>query len=186
MFLPEGWMMVVMEQENLVRLGEKVVLRRRERGWPTRQAFAGSVDLSYRTVSDLENGSRQLGPKAYAKIEDALAWQPGSVDRILAGGEPFDPDDAVASKIRHPSRAVTISHLAEDDPGVADVLSRVLSGDVDDEVRSDAKRILEDMEISQLPGTLAHLSREGRLSVARFASKVFAEEFGKQVAAGDS
>jgi hypothetical protein len=65
-----------------------VVARRKQRGWPTRQEFANNVALTYRVLTDVENGTRRLGPKAYAEIEKALEWQPGSVDAIIHGGEP--------------------------------------------------------------------------------------------------
>lgn len=77
-----------MESERFKSLGAHVVNRRRQLGWPTRQAFADNINLVYRVLSDLENGSRRLGAKAYAEVERALRWQPGSVDAVLAGGDP--------------------------------------------------------------------------------------------------
>lgn len=77
-----------METEPLVILGETVKERRKRLGWPTRQDFADGIDLTYRVLTDLENGNRRLGDKAYSQIEDALEWRRGSIDAILAGGQP--------------------------------------------------------------------------------------------------
>lgn len=57
--------------------------------WPVRADFAHAARLSVSTVEDLEHGV----PKDYsratrAKVERALGWAPGDVDRILDGGEP--------------------------------------------------------------------------------------------------
>jgi hypothetical protein len=41
-----------------------------------------------RTLSDIENGIRTASPGTYAMLENKLAWAPGSIDTILAGGEP--------------------------------------------------------------------------------------------------
>ncbi len=41
-----------------------------------------------RTLSDIENGVRKASPGTYAMLENKLAWAPGSIDTILAGGEP--------------------------------------------------------------------------------------------------
>lgn len=97
-----------MESERFKRLGAHVVNRRRQLGWPTRQAFADNINLVYRVLSDLENGSRPLGAKAYAEVERVLRWQPGSVDAVLAGGDPTpveQPDLPPLSSV-HPFRGV--------------------------------------------------------------------------------
>jgi len=41
-----------------------------------------------RTLSDIENGVRKASPGTYAMLENKLGWAPGSIDTILAGGEP--------------------------------------------------------------------------------------------------
>ncbi|QSM03791.1 immunity repressor [Mycobacterium phage prophiGD05-3] len=94
-----------MEPERLQRLGLYVVERRRQRGWPTRQAFADNVDLTYRVLTDIENGVRALGPKANATIERALLWQPGSIDTILAGGKPTPLPEAEGAPATWPRDA---------------------------------------------------------------------------------
>lgn len=85
-----------MKSEGLVRLGRAVVAQRKRLGWATREAFEDNIDLTYRVLTDLENGNRKLGAKAYGQVERALRWEPGSIDDILAGGEP------TVSAARHP------------------------------------------------------------------------------------
>ena len=41
-----------------------------------------------RTLADIEHGVRKASPGTYAMLENKLAWAPGSIDTILAGGEP--------------------------------------------------------------------------------------------------
>lgn len=52
-----------------------------------------------RTLSDLERGARDTySAETLATVEAALGWQPGSVRRVLDGGEPArDPDDDLAA-----------------------------------------------------------------------------------------
>lgn len=114
MFPHVPWMIADMEQEPLERLGKLVVARRKGQGWATREQFASNIDLTYRVLTDLENGKRQLGPKAYATIERALDWKPGSVDRILAGGDPM-PEDALISNADM-ERALAVAQKIVDAP----------------------------------------------------------------------
>jgi hypothetical protein len=46
------------------------------------------VTLCPRELSDIEDGVRKASPGTYAMLENKLAWAPGSIDTILAGGEP--------------------------------------------------------------------------------------------------
>ena len=41
-----------------------------------------------RTLADIEHGVRKASAGTYAMLENKLAWVPGSIDTILAGGEP--------------------------------------------------------------------------------------------------
>ena len=70
------------------RLGDRVVSRRVALGMKTREELASRMDLSYRALSDLENGKRSFTAGTLAMVEQSLAWTPGSAQRILAGGEP--------------------------------------------------------------------------------------------------
>ena len=46
-----------------------------------------------------ENGVRKASPGTYAMLENKLAWAPGSIDTILAGGEPKE----VVVELRRPT-----------------------------------------------------------------------------------
>jgi hypothetical protein len=80
-----------MDRHALVRLGHHVVSRRVELGYRNRTDLADSLKFTVRTLSDIENGIRKASPGTYAMLENKLAWEPGSIDTILAGGEPTEP-----------------------------------------------------------------------------------------------
>jgi hypothetical protein len=77
-----------MDQRALERLGHHIVSRRVALGYRNRTDFADSLQFTVRTLSDIENGVRKASPGTYAMLENKLGWAPGSVDTILAGGEP--------------------------------------------------------------------------------------------------
>ena len=54
--------------------------------------FRGRVDLasSLRTLADIVPGVRKASLGTYAMLENKLAWAPGSIDTLLAGGEPTE------------------------------------------------------------------------------------------------
>ena len=78
----------VMDQHALGRLGHHIVSRRVALGYRNRTDLANSLQFTVRTLSDIENGVRKASPGTYAMLENKLAWAPGSIDTILAGGEP--------------------------------------------------------------------------------------------------
>ena len=77
-----------MDRRALERLGHHVVSRRVALGYRNRTDFANSLQLTVRTLADIEHGVRKASPGTYAMLENKLAWAPGSIDTILAGGEP--------------------------------------------------------------------------------------------------
>jgi hypothetical protein len=77
-----------MDQQALERLGHHIVSRRVALGYRNRTDLADSLQFTMRTLSDIENGVRKASPGTYAMLENKLAWAPGSIDIILAGGEP--------------------------------------------------------------------------------------------------
>ena len=79
-----------MDRRALERLGHHVVSRRVALGFRTRIDLADSVQFTVRTLSDIEHGVRKASPGTYAMLENKLAWAPGSIDTILAGGEPTE------------------------------------------------------------------------------------------------
>jgi len=57
-------------------------------GYRSRTDLANSLKFTVRTLADIEHGVRKASPGTYAMLENKLAWAPGSIDTILAGGEP--------------------------------------------------------------------------------------------------
>jgi hypothetical protein len=80
-----------MDQQALERLGHHIVSRRVALGYRNRTDLADSLRFTVRTLSDIENGVRKASPGTYAMLENKLGWAPGSIDTILAGGEPTEP-----------------------------------------------------------------------------------------------
>ena len=104
-----------MDSRALERLGHHVVSRRVALGFRTRIDLASSLQFTVRTLSDIEHGVRKASPGTYAMLENKLAWAPGSIETILAGGEPTE----VASTLHkgnphHPDRRDT--HCARPTP----------------------------------------------------------------------
>jgi DNA-binding XRE family transcriptional regulator len=90
-------MMSHVEEEPRSRLARLIQTRRRELRLSERQA-AADAGVARNTWASAEEGVKQLAEKSIAGIEAALRWAPGSIDRILAGGNPAPlPDQAPAS-----------------------------------------------------------------------------------------
>ena len=81
-------MMAPMDRRALERLGHHIVSRRVALGYRNRTDLANSLQFTVRTLADVEHGVRKASPGTYAMLENKLAWAPGSIDTILAGGEP--------------------------------------------------------------------------------------------------
>ncbi len=83
------------------RLGdliEKEVPRRRM----TWAAFVAYSGLGKRTVYDLRAGIRTAyDPGTLARLESALWWEYGSVDKVLKGQEPDRIQDPYMARLRH-------------------------------------------------------------------------------------
>ena len=77
-----------MDRHALERLAHYIVSRRVALGYLNRIDLANSLQLTVRTLADIEHGVRKASPGTYAMLENKLSWAPGSIDTILAGGEP--------------------------------------------------------------------------------------------------
>jgi hypothetical protein len=77
-----------MDSRALERLGHHVVSRRVALGYRNRTDLASSLQFTVRTLADIEHGVRKASAGTYAILENKLGWAPGSIDTILAGGEP--------------------------------------------------------------------------------------------------
>ena len=90
-----------MDRRPLERLGHHVVSRRVALGYRNRTDLANSLKFTVRTLADIEHGVRKASPGTYAMLENKLAWAPGSIDTILAGGEPKE----IVVELRRPTSA---------------------------------------------------------------------------------
>ena len=97
-----------MDRRALERLGHHVVSRRVALGYRNRTDLADSLQFTVRTLADIEHGVRKASPGTYAMLENKLAWAPGSIDTILAGGEPNDTRGRTAP--HHPQPASPHRH----------------------------------------------------------------------------
>src|SRR3954465_16066728 len=79
-----------MDRRALERLGPHVVSRRVALGFRSRTDLASSLQFTVRTLADIEHGVRKASPGSYAILENKLGWAPGSIDTVLAGGEPTE------------------------------------------------------------------------------------------------
>ncbi len=79
-----------MDRRDLERLGHYVVSRRVALGYRNRTDLASSLQFTVRTLADIEHGVRKASAGSYAILENKLGWAPGSIDTILAGGEPTE------------------------------------------------------------------------------------------------
>ena len=112
-----------MDRRALERLGHHVVSRRVALGYRNRTDLADSLQFTVRTLADIEHGVRKASPGTYAMLENKLSWAPGSIDTILAGGEPQElvvtqrrtqpPTRYARTATEAPSRASTEELLLE-------------------------------------------------------------------------
>lgn len=90
MFPLVSWKMGdVAEGADWERLGRLVVAARVAGGMHSREQFASASGFSTRFLGDVEKARRTNYDQAsLARLEKVLGWKPGSIDSILAGGEP--------------------------------------------------------------------------------------------------
>ena len=98
-----------MDRRSLQRLGQYIVSRRVALGYRNRTDLASSLQFTVRTLADIEHGVRKASPGTYAMLENKLAWAPGSIDTILADGEPHE----TVTELRRPASA-PVSHASSD------------------------------------------------------------------------
>lgn len=76
-----------MDGDARARLASLIQARRRELRISEREAAARG-SLARNTWASAEAGTRHIAERTASGIEVALEWAPGSVEAILAGGEP--------------------------------------------------------------------------------------------------
>jgi hypothetical protein len=133
-----------MDRCSLQRLGQYIVSRRVALGYRNRTDLASSLQFTVRTLADIEHGVRKASPGTYAMLENKLAWAPGSIDTILAGGEPHE----TVTELRRPASA-PVSHPS------SDALSRASTEELLLELR---RRIVAPANDALSPGTTAAAS----------------------------
>jgi hypothetical protein len=99
-----------MDRHALERLGHLVVSRRVALGYRNRTDLADSLQFTVRTLADIEHGVRKASLGTYAMLENKLSWAPGSIDTILAGGEPKE----TVVELRRPTPN-PLSHASTED-----------------------------------------------------------------------
>ena len=105
-----------MDRRALERLGHHVVSRRVALGYRNRTDLADSLQFTVRTLADIEHGVRKASPGTYAMLENKLAWAPGNIDTILAGGE---PNELVSTAARQPHHPAPGYHCARPTPALS-------------------------------------------------------------------
>lgn len=164
------------------RLAALVVRRRVELGMKTTKSLADRAGLTARMLGDVENARRtNYSAGAKAQIENALRWADGSIDAVLTGGDPTIDyrDYQTLSAARHPSRggmSRPISEHIKRDPRMADLMRRLVSGEVDEDVRAVAEQLLDEINIESFPKLYQSLTRTGQLRVAEYGALVESEE----------
>ena len=96
---------------DLERLGHHIVSRRVALGYRTRTDLANSLQVTVRTLADIEHGVRKASPGTYALLENKLSWAPGSIDTILDGGEPKE----LVVNIRRPQPPNALAHASTEE-----------------------------------------------------------------------
>lgn len=111
------------------RLGKYVVARRVNLGFDIRPEFAAAAQITTRVLSDIENGKRGNYDKVtIAKLEAALGWETGSVERVAEGGEPWLKEQTPAAEVG----AGLDKLLTDYRSGPDEALGRVMRSDLPD------------------------------------------------------
>lgn len=79
------------------RLNKAMERRRVELDMSWRE-FASRANLSYEGLRGIRRGDRRPSTRAARRLEDVLQWKHGSIDAILAGGDPTPVDTPVNSE----------------------------------------------------------------------------------------
>lgn len=90
----------VPNDDTLRHWGRTLAERRRLMGF-SQEELAEAIHVSKATIAAHEQGRRaNLHPSNKIALEQALKWTPGSVDRVMNGGEPEPISEASAQSAR--------------------------------------------------------------------------------------
>lgn len=73
---------------SLVRLGELIAARRMELGYETQRALAVVTGVARHSIGAIERGDRESRLNTRVRLEQVLRWEPGSIRKVIDGGEP--------------------------------------------------------------------------------------------------
>lgn len=136
------------------RLAQHVVARRLELGHKQRQGLADAAAVSLRTLGDIEKARRtSYDPNTIAALENALGWEPGTVNRVVAGHEP---------RLRRPPTGSTRDILGFDTEEDA-ALIRVMQSNLPDALKRQIAQVLIDERESADKRRLAQAEQMIRL-----------------------
>lgn len=155
------------------RLAKYVISARIQRGWYTRGQFRKHSKLSERFLFDIEHARRSnYEPPYLARLEQALGWETGSVDQILAGGGPILPGErATVTAAPGPDPAVDVADLELE-------VGTILAVDLPDDIK---RQVLEEaLQFRTEEARAAQRFREDRAAarsrlVSRWQKRVGAE-----------
>lgn len=152
------------------------------------QARGGPSPAKVREV--VNRRATAMSPSKRRDLERAVEWTPGSIDRILAGGDPavFSPDAGLfLSKLRHPYQSALVAEAIEgDDEELVEALEEVLeTGQVSPNALAQLQRLRDDATIKYFPKTYDSLSRGGKLKVARYGQGIKLEELKQRQGGSD-
>lgn len=105
------------DQDDRLALSDRMEQRRLALGL-TWGEIATRSKLSREGVRAVRHGTSPIRPLTKAMLERALRWKAGSIDAILAGGE---PTDLAAADLQYPDESVgievdTAAHVARKPP----------------------------------------------------------------------
>jgi transcriptional regulator with XRE-family HTH domain len=81
-----------MDEPDWARMVTAVKERRLALGLSAREA-ANQAGINRATWSTMEGGERRLSRHLWSPVERVLLWEPGSIEQILAGGDPTPQED---------------------------------------------------------------------------------------------
>jgi hypothetical protein len=103
------------------RLAREIETRALDLGLTLRD-LAQTAGLSYEALRNIRHGTGGMRPLTARKVEAALRWENGSINRILDGGEPVALPPANGGRHR---RASSLIAGLDDDPGLARIRADV-------------------------------------------------------------
>jgi hypothetical protein len=142
--------MIAAEDDARERLGRLLVQRRISLAprYRVRTLFADDVGLHWRLLHDLERNKRSnFTDETLAAVEVAYRWKPGSIARVLAGGDP-EPMTAAAEVARPDPGPAVVQELWGDLDHAPELVRRLWRAALPEETRLD----LIHSYIAQMPG----------------------------------